>query len=151
MDNSLFDDLVSSIKEAGAIKRKEIQASQTTQLELPDVKEVREKMGLSQVEFAARLHMSARTLQNWEQPHWPSSDFNSHSRCTPQPDLKDTSNKKAQHPVGLFYIFDAFGITPVVPLTFLVLSFFLFSGASCSLCPHDRKLLRSRIAAKSRD
>ena len=24
-------------------------------------------------------------------------------------------NKKAQHPVGLFYIFDAFGITPVVP------------------------------------
>ena len=23
--------------------------------------------------------------------------------------------KKAQHPVGLFYIFDAFGITPVVP------------------------------------
>lgn len=69
MDNSLFDDLVSSIKEAGAIKRKEIQASRRTQLELPDVKEVREKMGLSQVEFAACLHMSARTLQNWEQPH----------------------------------------------------------------------------------
>ena len=29
------------------------------------------------------------------------------------PDSLD--NKKAQHPVGLFYIFDAFGITPVVP------------------------------------
>ncbi|HAV5486330.1 hypothetical protein B9X95_05215 [Acinetobacter baumannii] len=28
---------------------------------------------------------------------------------------KDLNNKKAQHPVGLFYIFDAFGITPVVP------------------------------------
>jgi len=24
-------------------------------------------------------------------------------------------NKKAQHPVGLFYIFDAFGLTPVEP------------------------------------
>ena len=24
-------------------------------------------------------------------------------------------NKKAQHPVGPFYIFDAIGITPVVP------------------------------------
>lgn len=24
-------------------------------------------------------------------------------------------NKKAQHPVELFYIFDAFGMTPVVP------------------------------------
>ena len=29
--------------------------------------------------------------------------------------LEIIGNKKAQHPVGLFYIFDAFGITPVVP------------------------------------
>ena len=29
--------------------------------------------------------------------------------------IKDIGHKKAQHPVGLFYIFDAFGITPVVP------------------------------------
>jgi len=34
---------------------------------LPDIKEVREKTGLTQAEFAARLHISARTLQNWEQ------------------------------------------------------------------------------------
>ena len=32
MDNNLFDDLVSSIKEAGAIQRKEIQASRVTEL-----------------------------------------------------------------------------------------------------------------------
>ena len=38
-----------------------------TELELSDIKEVREKAGLSQVEFASRLHISARTLQNWEQ------------------------------------------------------------------------------------
>jgi len=38
-----------------------------TELELPDIKEVREKTGLTQVKFAARLHISARTLQNWEQ------------------------------------------------------------------------------------
>ena len=38
-----------------------------TELELPDIKEVREKTGLSQSEFAARLHISPRTLQNWEQ------------------------------------------------------------------------------------
>jgi putative transcriptional regulator len=65
MDNNLFDDLVASIKEAGAIKRKEIKASRVTELELPDIKEVREKTGLTQAEFAARLHISARTLQNW--------------------------------------------------------------------------------------
>ena len=37
-DNNLFDDLVSSIKQAGAIKGKEIQASRVTELELPDIK-----------------------------------------------------------------------------------------------------------------
>ena len=67
MDNNLFDDLVASIKEAGAIKRNEIKASRVTELELPDIKEVREKTGFTQAEFAARLHISARTLQNWEQ------------------------------------------------------------------------------------
>ena len=46
MNNSLFDDLVSSMKEAGAIKRKEIQTSRVTELELPDIKEVREKNSL---------------------------------------------------------------------------------------------------------
>ena len=65
MDNNLFDDLVASIKEAGAIKRNEMKASRVTELELPDIKEVREKTGLTQAEFAARLHISARTLQNW--------------------------------------------------------------------------------------
>jgi putative transcriptional regulator len=58
MDNNLFDDLVASIKEAGAIKRNEVQASRVTELTLPDIKEVREKTGLSQTEFAARLHIS---------------------------------------------------------------------------------------------
>ena len=67
MDNTLFDDLVASIKEAGAIKRKEIKISRVTQLELPDIKEVWEKTELSQSEFAARLHIGHRTLQNWEQ------------------------------------------------------------------------------------
>ena len=65
MDNNLFDSLVSSIKEAGSIKRKEIQASRVIELRLLDIKEVRKKTGLSQVEFSARLHISGRTLQNW--------------------------------------------------------------------------------------
>lgn len=67
MDNNLFNDLISSIQEAGAIKRKEVKATHITELKLPDIKEVPEKTGLSQNEFAARLHISPRTLQNWEQ------------------------------------------------------------------------------------
>jgi putative transcriptional regulator len=47
MDNNLFHELVASIKEAGAIKRSEIKASRVTELELPDIKEVREKLGLT--------------------------------------------------------------------------------------------------------
>jgi putative transcriptional regulator len=66
MDNNLFDDLVASIKEAGAIKREEVKASRVTELELPDIKEVCEKTGLSQMNL---LHVCilASYLQNWEQ------------------------------------------------------------------------------------
>jgi len=36
------------------------------ELELQNIKEVREKNNLT-FEFSERLHISARTLQNWEQ------------------------------------------------------------------------------------
>ena len=65
MDNNLFDHLVLSIKEAGAIKRDEIQASRITDLKLPDSKAVCEKMGLTQAEFSTRLHPS-RTRSKFE-------------------------------------------------------------------------------------
>jgi putative transcriptional regulator len=52
MDNSLFDHLVLSIKEAGAIKRDEIHASRITDLNLPDSKEVPKKMELTPIEFS---------------------------------------------------------------------------------------------------
>ena len=42
----MFYDWVDSIEEAGVIKRKEIQGSRVTALELPDIKEVRKKNGL---------------------------------------------------------------------------------------------------------
>lgn len=64
MDNNLLDDLIASIKEASTIKRKGVKASRVTELELPNIKEVIEKTGLSQNEFSARLHISPRPLQN---------------------------------------------------------------------------------------
>ncbi|MEK7215462.1 MAG: helix-turn-helix domain-containing protein [Chloroflexota bacterium] len=33
----------------------------------PDARKVRERLGLSQQEFARRFHLSLRTLQEWEQ------------------------------------------------------------------------------------
>ena len=91
MDNNLFDDLVASIKEAGAIKRNEMKASRVTELELPDIKEVREKTGLTQAEFAARLHNQRENpTKLGTRPSlsdWSCSDFNSHSRCSSNSDL----------------------------------------------------------------
>lgn len=67
MEQELFEDLVQSLKEAKAIARGEAQASRRIKVPQPDVKAVREQIGLSQSEFAGLLRVSIKTLQNWEQ------------------------------------------------------------------------------------
>ncbi len=67
MEQALFDDLVQSLKEAKAIARGETPASRRIKLTPPDVKAVREQIGLSQSEFARLMRVSIKTLQNWEQ------------------------------------------------------------------------------------
>lgn len=67
MEQALFDDLVQSLKEAKAIARGEAPAARRTKIAPPDVKAVREEIGLSQVDFARLMRVSVRTLQNWEQ------------------------------------------------------------------------------------
>lgn len=67
MEKSLFDDLMQSLKEAKAISKGEVEASRRFTVSSLDVKKVREKIGLSQQEFAHLMHVSVRTLQNWEQ------------------------------------------------------------------------------------
>lgn len=69
MKDELFQKLVASVKEGSAILRGEVEAARTTILQAPDAKEVREKLGLSQTQFAALIGISHRTLQNWEQGH----------------------------------------------------------------------------------
>ena len=67
MDESLFDDLTQSIKEAVSIRKGEKQASRRFETEQTDVKAVREQAGLSQREFARLIRVSVKTIQNWEQ------------------------------------------------------------------------------------
>lgn len=67
MDKKLFDDLVQSLKEAKAISKGEMAASRRHVMIPTDVKAVREQTGLSQGEFAGLMHVSVKTLQNWEQ------------------------------------------------------------------------------------
>lgn len=67
MEQALFDDLVQSLKEAKAIADGKAPASRRFIVEKPDVKVVREQIGLSQSEFARLMRVSVKTLQNWEQ------------------------------------------------------------------------------------
>ena len=43
------------------------QAARVTKIELNEVVQARQNTGLSQAEFAEALHISKRTLQEWEQ------------------------------------------------------------------------------------
>ena len=67
MDKKLFEELVGSVKEAGKIKRGQKKPARKMQIDLPNVRKIREKSGLSQSQFARMLHVSPKTLQNWEQ------------------------------------------------------------------------------------
>lgn len=67
MEKTLFDDLVQSLKEADAIGKGKTKASRRFDVTPPDVKAVREQIGLSQSEFARLMRVSIKTLQNWEQ------------------------------------------------------------------------------------
>lgn len=67
MEKDLFDDIVQSLKEAKAIASGAVVASRRFHVAPPEVKAVRERVGLSQSEFAGLMQVSVKTLQNWEQ------------------------------------------------------------------------------------
>ncbi|MBE9515567.1 MAG: helix-turn-helix domain-containing protein [Proteobacteria bacterium] len=69
MDEKMFNELVESVQEAGAVYRSEKKASRRFQFSPLDVKAIRQKTGLSQTRFALIMGVSVRTLQNWEQGH----------------------------------------------------------------------------------
>lgn len=67
MKKQLFEELLESIKQGGAIKRGEMKASRAFDFNKPNVQLIRKKYGLSQQQFATLLGISISTLRNWEQ------------------------------------------------------------------------------------
>lgn len=67
MKKELFDELLASVREGGAILRGTHRAARTTRFAEPDVRLLRERYGLSQAKFAALMGISVATLRNWEQ------------------------------------------------------------------------------------
>jgi putative transcriptional regulator len=67
MKKELFDELLESVREGGAILRGEQAPARVFSVEELDVRSLREKHGLSQPKFAALMGISVGTLRNWEQ------------------------------------------------------------------------------------
>jgi putative transcriptional regulator len=67
MNEQDFDMLVESIKQAGQIKRGELEPGRVFEFSPMDVKAIRAKLHRSQSEFARMIGVSTATLQNWEQ------------------------------------------------------------------------------------
>ena len=62
-----FENLVESVRQAGAIRRGEAEPSRLHEIAPMDVKAIRRRLGKSQSEFARMIGVSVSTLQNWEQ------------------------------------------------------------------------------------
>lgn len=62
-----FDSLVTSVRQAGSIRRGESKPSRATKFATVDVKAIRERLAKTQQEFALMIGVSVATLRNWEQ------------------------------------------------------------------------------------
>lgn len=67
MDAKLFEELLDSIHEGGAVLRGEKVPSRFYVMEATGVRAIRERTSLSQSAFARLIGVSVKTLQNWEQ------------------------------------------------------------------------------------
>jgi putative transcriptional regulator len=67
MEQKLFEELLESVEEAGQILKGERQPSRIFIIDALDVRDIRESLNLSQFQFAALVHVSVKTLRNWEQ------------------------------------------------------------------------------------
>jgi putative transcriptional regulator len=67
MKKEMFEELLSSVREAGAILRGRKKPSRRNRIRCSVVRVIRERTSLSQSEFAQLIGVSVKTLQNWEQ------------------------------------------------------------------------------------
>jgi putative transcriptional regulator len=68
MNDKQFDELLESVRDMGRYMRGEpVPGIRVREFPEPDVKAIRERMGLSQRRFADLIGVKPKTLQNWEQ------------------------------------------------------------------------------------
>jgi len=67
MKAELFQELLESVKQGGAILRGEMTPERIFEFDSQDVQALRQQYGFSQEQFAKLLGISVATLRNWEQ------------------------------------------------------------------------------------
>jgi len=67
MDKDMFAELMASVLEMDDIVKGKKKASRRFEFPDPEVKAIRENLGVSQDKFAMILGVSKRTVENWEQ------------------------------------------------------------------------------------
>jgi putative transcriptional regulator len=67
MKSEMFEELLRSVREAGAILRGQKAPSRRIVIGSSGVRAIRKRTRLSQSEFADLIGVSVKTLQNWEQ------------------------------------------------------------------------------------
>lgn len=67
MNKVAFEELLTSVRQAGRIRRGALKPSRVTEFRPADVRAVRAKLGASQTEFALMIGVSVAALRNWEQ------------------------------------------------------------------------------------
>lgn len=67
MKKELFEELLQSVKQGGAIMKRTMKPARTSTFAESEVKKIREQYGLSQDKFAILMGISTATLRNWEQ------------------------------------------------------------------------------------
>ena len=87
MKKELFEELLESVRQGGAILRGERNPSRVFEFSEPDVRAVRAHYGLSQEKFASLMGISVGTLRNWEQ-----------GRRSPEGPARVLLRVAAQHP-----------------------------------------------------
>ena len=67
METTFGQDLVAAMGEAASYARGKGKAARTHVVEIPDVRAIREQLGLSQTAFAKAYRIPLATLKGWEQ------------------------------------------------------------------------------------
>lgn len=67
MRKELFDELLESVKQGGAIIKGTMTPSRAVKFPESEVRKIRDHYGLSQDKFASLMGISVATLRNWEQ------------------------------------------------------------------------------------